>query len=150
MIHHLIRSQTVHAPLEKVWQFFSNPVNLDAMTPPDLSFRIVGSTAETMFEGQLIEYRIRILPGLWSRWLTEISHVEENQYFVDEQRMGPYKFWYHEHRFIRSAEGVEIIDHVTYDVGFWVFGWIAERLFVRHKLERIFAYRRTIVEQQFR
>ncbi len=149
MIHHLIRKQTVAAPMEDVWRFFSNPVNLDAMTPPDLSFRIVGSTAESMYEGQLIEYRIRILPGVWSRWLTEISHVKEKQYFVDEQRMGPYKFWYHEHRFAQLPESIEIIDHVTYDVGFGIFGLLAHQLFVRRKLERIFAYRRTMVEQQF-
>ncbi len=150
MINHLYRSQTVDAPLQSVWEFFSNPANLDALTPPELGFRIISPPVNKMYPGQLIEYRIRFLPGLWSRWLTEIAHVEEGRYFVDEQRLGPYKFWYHEHHFIEMATGIEITDRVTYDVGFGIAGWLAEKLWVRRKLNRIFDYRRHMVENAFR
>ncbi|HPI73016.1 MAG TPA: SRPBCC family protein, partial [bacterium] len=106
MIHTLRRQQVVRASLEEVWDFFSTPRNLDALTPDELSFRIVGEIAETMYEGQIIEYRVRFIKGIWSRWVTEITHVRDKSFFVDEQRLGPYKLWHHEHHFIPEGDGV--------------------------------------------
>jgi ligand-binding SRPBCC domain-containing protein len=99
MIRQLHREQTVAGDLTRVWEFFASPQNLNAITPGDLTFRIVGPTPARMYAGQVIEYRIGVRPGVTTRWLTEITHVRELEYFVDEQRVGPYRLWHHEHHF---------------------------------------------------
>ncbi|HPN33575.1 MAG TPA: SRPBCC family protein [bacterium] len=141
MIHTLRRQQVVRASLEEVWDFFSTPRNLDALTPDELSFRIVGEIAETMYEGQIIEYRVRFIKGIWSRWVTEITHVRDKSFFVDEQRLGPYKLWHHEHHFIPEGDGVRLVDRITYVIGFGFLGDLVDRLWVHRKLARIFDYR---------
>jgi ligand-binding SRPBCC domain-containing protein len=101
----LFHQQFIPADRAAVWTFFATPRNLDELTPPDLRFRILGDVPARMYAGQLIEYRLSPLPGVWLRWLTEIRHLREGEYFVDEQRIGPYRLWYHEHHF-EPAPGV--------------------------------------------
>lgn len=114
-----------------------------------MKFVMVGEPPVKMEAGQLYEYQISILPKIWIRWLTEIRHVREHSYFADEQRFGPYRFWYHEHSFETVDGGVRMIDQVTYDVGYGPFGWVLHKLWVRQQLERIFAYRRQMIEKTF-
>ncbi len=99
MIHYLHCEQIIPASPEQVWAYFANPNNLNELTPPDMNFEIVTGGNTSMYEGQIIEYRVEFVRGLRSLWLTEIAHVREGVYFVDEQRIGPYRFWYHEHLF---------------------------------------------------
>ncbi|MBX3737310.1 MAG: SRPBCC family protein [Candidatus Didemnitutus sp.] len=147
MCAQLLREQFIPAEPERVWEFFATPRNLDALTPPDLRIRIVSAVPEKMHPGLLIEYRISPLPGVWLRWLTEIRHIRAGGYFVDEQRVGPYRLWYHEHYFEVAPGGVRMTDRVTYEVGWGPLGWLAERLWVRGELERIFDFRaRKVVE----
>jgi ligand-binding SRPBCC domain-containing protein len=141
MCAQLLREQVIPAELPRVWEFFATPRNLDALTPPELKFEILSPLPDRMYAGQLIDYRISPLPGVWLGWRTEIRHVREVVCFVDEQRSGPYRFWYHEHHFEAVAGGVRMTDRVTYEVGWGPFGWLAERLWVRGQLERIFDYR---------
>lgn len=145
----LTYEQFIPAAPAAVWEFFATPANLDELTPPDLRFEIRSELPPRMQAGQLIEYRISPLPGLWLRWLTEIRHVREGEYFVDEQRAGPYRFWYHEHHFAPGPGGVRMTDRVTYEVGWGPAGWLADRLWVRRRLEHIFAYRRQRVARRF-
>ncbi len=149
MIHHLHRRQEIVADMETVWRFFSTPANLNALTPPDLKFRIVGSLPEKMYQGQIIEYRIQFVPRVWTTWLTEIRHVEENRYFVDEQRVGPYKLWYHEHTFYENNGRVTIEDHVTYIVGFGPSGDVVNALWINKTLNQVFDYRAQKVAEIF-
>ena len=114
-----------------------------------MRFRILGEIPARMFAGQTISYRISPLPGLWLKWVTEITAVEEGVRFIDEQRAGPYKLWHHEHRFVPEAGGVRMLDHVTYEVGWGPFGWIAEKLWVAGQLRKIFAYRCRRVAELF-
>lgn len=145
----LYHQQFIPADSAAVWSFFATPRNLDELTPPDLRFRIQGEVPERMYAGQLIEYRISPLPGVWLRWLTEIRHVREGEYFVDEQRIGPYRLWYHEHHFEPAPGGVMMTDRVTYEVGWGPAGGLADKLWVRRKLGHIFAYRRQRVVARF-
>ena len=92
MVHYLRREQIVPMPVEKVWEYFCDPKNLNDITPPDMNFEIVQGGDQKMFEGQLIEYRVEFIRGVRSLWLTEIAHVRACEYFVDEQRIGPYRF----------------------------------------------------------
>lgn len=148
-IRTLIREQSVPADLRAVWEFFSDPCNLNAITPPDLHFEIMSGGAVRMTPGQLIEYRISLLPGWRSLWLTEIAHVREPHIFVDEQRLGPYRFWYHEHTFQPIPGGVRLGDRVRYALPFGLLGDLAHRLFVRRRLEAIFDFRRDRIAERF-
>lgn len=145
----LLREQFIPADPARVWEFFATPRNLEDMTPPDLRFQILSDLPPRMYAGQIIDYRISPFPGLWLSWRTEIRHVREGEYFVDEQRAGPYKFWYHEHRFEPADGGVRMTDRVTYDVGWGPFGWLAEKLWVRRQLEQIFTFRARRVAELF-
>lgn len=147
MIHTLKREQVIPAPLEKVWTYFADPRNLNELTPPDMNFEIVAGGDEAMYAGQIIEYRVEFVRGLRSLWLTEIAHVEPDRRFVDEQRVGPYRFWVHEHRFTPVVDGVRMNDQVTYAAPFGPLGDLVNTLWIRRRLEGIFDYRtRKIVE----
>ena len=149
MLHKLTTRQTVQATIEEVWQFFSQASNLNLLTPPSLHFQILTETESPIHNGQIIHYRIRILPLLRVNWVTEIKHVVPLAGFVDEQRFGPYKFWHHQHQFVPTAAGVEIIDRVHYALGFSVFGAALHRLWIKPQLEEIFNYRKMAISSLF-
>lgn len=149
MLHTLTREQFLPIRPQEAWEFFSSPRNLDSITPPEMGFRIVHCPAEEMHEGQIIEYRVKALPGIWVPWVTEIKGVEEGHAFTDEQRFGPFKFWHHRHLFEAVDGGVKITDLVHYILPFSPFGEIGHPLFVRPKLERTFDYRRAELERRF-
>jgi len=149
MIYVLHREQVIPAPIERVWDYFATPLNLNEITPPDLHFEIVRGAEERMYAGQVIEYRVTIVPGVRVRWLTQITHVEPLRMFIDEQRVGPYRLWIHEHRFVPEGDSVRMIDHVTYALPFGVLGRWVHALFVRRRLHYIFDFRRRKVEELF-
>ena len=141
MIFRLHREQFVPGEPGAIWEFFATPRNLDRLTSPHLRFRIVGDVAPRMYAGQLIEYRVGIVPGLWTRWLTEITHVREGEFFVDEQRAGPYRLWHHQHHFAPAPGGVRMTDLVTYDPGWGPLGTLGHAVWIRRKLDGIFDHR---------
>ena len=102
-----------------------------------------------MYPGQMIEYRIGVLPGVWTRWLTEITHVREGEFFVDEQRIGPYRLWHHKHSFHPAAGGLHMTDHITYEVGWGPLGDLIELLWIRCQLAWIFDLRREMIAALF-
>ncbi|RYD48201.1 MAG: hypothetical protein EOP85_04045 [Verrucomicrobiaceae bacterium] len=148
-VHTLVQEQRLPVSREEAWAFFATPRNLDAITPPDIGFVIVSQPGEDMYEGQIITYRIRILPMVWVTWVTEIKAVHEGESFVDEQRFGPYRFWHHHHTFEDVPGGVLMRDVVHYALHFGPFGSIAHAVFVRRKLEAIFRFRREVLERRF-
>lgn len=145
VIHVLERTQVVQATLEHVWEFFSDPGNLNLITPPDMHFEIFAGGETVMYPGQLIEYRVSFIQGVRSTWLTEIAHVRAHEYFVDEQRVGPYCFWYHEHFFARVAGGVQVADRVSYVLPFGLLGELVHSAWVRDRLAGIFDFRREAI-----
>lgn len=149
MIHYLHREQNISAPIETVWEYFSDPKNLNSITPSDMNFEITAGGDVKMYEGQIIEYRVEFLRGIKSLWLTEIAHVCDLQYFVDEQRVGPYRFWYHEHHFEKTVDGVKMTDHVTYAPPYDFLGDLVNAVWIRGKLERIFDFRFQKVNEIF-
>jgi ligand-binding SRPBCC domain-containing protein len=148
-IYVLKRRQYIAADLPRVWAYFATPHNLNAMTPPDLQFEFVYGGDEPMYAGQVIEYRVTVFAGVRVRWLTEITHVEPMRRFIDEQRIGPYRLWIHEHRFESAEGGVWMTDQVTYALPFGLLGRLVHACFVRRRLEEIFDYRREVVERTF-
>ncbi|MFM1857094.1 MAG: hypothetical protein RLZ05_154 [Bacteroidota bacterium] len=142
--------QRIPITLEQAWDFFSNPANLQRITPGEMGFEIVSTFhGATMYPGQLIEYTVKPLLGIPLYWMTEITHVQDMQYFIDEQRFGPYTLWHHQHHFKAIEGGVEMIDIVHYRIPLGPLGDLANALFVRAKLKKIFDFRYEAVENLF-
>lgn len=148
-VHLLEQTQVFPISIGEAWSFFSSPANLDAITPPDLGFRIVSRLPPRMYEGQIITYRVKLAPFVHVTWVTEIKAVDEGRSFIDEQRFGPYAFWHHRHVFETVEGGVRMTDAVHYGLPFGPFGSIAHRVYVRRKLEWIFGYRKRVLEERF-
>jgi ligand-binding SRPBCC domain-containing protein len=149
-IHTLEHTQTLPGPLEACWRFFSDPRNLARITPPELGFEVLSELPAQMHPGLMIEYRVRPLFGIPVRWLTEITHVDQPHSFVDEQRIGPYRIWHHEHRFTAGPGGVVTMhDKVTYVLPFGPLGELVHPLLVQPQLRRIFDFRTQAVRQLF-
>ena len=136
----------VESSLKKVWEFISHPQNLDRITPDDMAFRIVSDVPDRMYDGLIVEYRVKIPLMGWQVWVSELKHIREMESFVDEQKIGPYRFWYHEHRIEQDGDKVRIIDHVSYAVPLGLIGRIGHALFIRPTLERIFRHRETMFQ----
>lgn len=151
MIHTLSASQELPINPEMAWDFFSSPHNLPLITPPHMGFHIQNELSETekMFAGQIIVYDLKPFPFWKTRWVTEITHVEKGSYFIDEQRIGPYRLWHHLHRFEPSGNGVLVSDLVHYSLPWGQLGYLANTLFVKKQLNEIFAYRRLKLEELF-
>ena len=145
----LIRKQIVHTDLETCWEFFSNPANLKLITPEYMGFDVKTETPKEMYEGLIIAYKVSPLLNIPMEWVTEITHVRDKSFFVDEQRVGPYKLWHHEHHFKEVEGGVEMIDIVSYQPPFGILGKLVHPFIIRPKLEQIFAYRFEKVEDIF-
>ena len=141
--------QVIKAPMHLVWDFFSAPANLSKITPPQMNFRIIEMQGDKMFAGQIIRYKVTVLPFIRVGWTTEITEVENAVTFVDEQRKGPYRQWRHRHTFRQIDEGVEMTDVVEYAIPFGFLGRLANFLFVAREVKRIFAYRFQVVEKLF-
>ncbi len=142
--------QAIPISLAQAWDYFSQPDNLKEITPPTMGF-IVRSNhqGERMYPGQIIEYTVKPLFGISLYWMTEITHVAEQKFFVDEQRYRPYSLWHHQHHFKEIPGGVEMTDIVHYKIPFWFFGDIANALFVKQQLKKIFDYRFKMIEEKF-
>ncbi len=149
-IHTLQFRQVIKATPQQAWDFFSDPRNLPLITPPGLGFEILTKLTGRMYPGMMIQYRVRPLFGIPMNWLTEITHVREGEFFVDEQRVGPYALWHHEHHFKNAGDGqVEMLDSVTYVPP---FGWLGELIhpfLIKPQLDRIFAHRTVAVSKLF-
>ncbi len=148
-IHQLSRTQTLPLTLPQAWEFFSDPRNLEVITPDWLGFEIVGDLPSKAYAGMIIRYRVRPLFGIPVTWVTEISQVAEPTLFVDEQRIGPYALWHHQHHFREVPGGLEATDIVTFKLPFGFMGDIAYHLIVKKKLREIFDYRNAVLQKRF-
>lgn len=148
--YNLKTTQFIPVTLDEAWAFFSNPANLQSITPARMNFRIISRHhGDIMYPGQIIEYKVSPLGGISMYWMTEITHVRDRVYFVDEQRFGPYSLWHHQHHFKEVPGGVEMTDIVHYKIPLGFIGEWANRLFIRKQLEDIFAYRVRRVDEIF-
>ena len=147
-IYTIKRTQIVKMPLRQCWDFFSDPRNLEKLTPPSLGFRVRSELPPKVYPGLMIAYRVSPLLGVPMSWLTEIVQVEEPYYFVDEQRVGPYRLWHHEHHFREISPGeVEVRDLIHYIPPLGPLGSIINALAIRPQLARIFDFRAEALER---
>lgn len=144
------QTQKIPASIDTVWDFISSPGNLKRITPPYMGFEVTSNSgSEKMYAGMIITYIVRPVLGIPMKWMTEITQVKERAYFVDEQRMGPYKLWHHQHKIEAIDGGVLMTDIVTYRPPFGFIGAIANALFIERQLKQIFDFRTVAVEKIF-
>lgn len=141
-VYSLQSVQKVPASIDAVWAFFSDANNLKAVTPPHLNLKVTNNVyGDAVYAGQVMTYTVKPLLGIPLAWMTEITHVVEGRYFVDEQRKGPYKLWHHQHHFKPIEGGVEMTDIVHYRLPLGILGSLAHGIIVKKELQKIFTYR---------
>jgi ligand-binding SRPBCC domain-containing protein len=149
-VYRIYEKQTLPASLDEVWDFISSPRNLQDITPDSMGFKITNPhLPEKMYPGMMVGYKVSPILGIQITWLTEITQVKDKCYFVDEQRVGPYALWHHEHFIEPSENGIEMTDIVTYKLPLGFLGSLAHSLFVKKKLKGIFNYRTKVLEKRF-
>ena len=150
MLHTLQTTQFIKSDINTVWEFMSSPKNLATITPDYMQFEVISELGEgNMYAGQIIEYYVRPLLGIKLHWVTEITHVKNKEYFVDEQRFGPYKFWHHKHFLKETSQGVEMYDLVHYQLPLGLIGKLGNEILVKKQLQHVFDYRFKVVEKLF-
>ena len=150
MLHTISTKQLIKSDIDTVWEFMSSPKNLAVITPDYMQFEVLTKNLkEKMYQGQIIEYYVRPLMNMKLHWVTEITHVEDKRFFVDEQRFGPYKFWHHQHHFEQTNDGVLMTDIVHYKLPLGFIGNIGNEILVKKQLKKVFDYRFEVVEKLF-
>lgn len=148
--YQIIRKQELAAGIDEIWEFISSPKNLKEITPKYMGFDITTKQLpEKMYIGMLISYNVRPLLNIPALWVTEITHIEPKKFFIDEQRIGPYALWHHEHFIEPTENGVLMTDIVSYSPPFGFIGAIANAIFIRKKIEEIFDYRAEVLNRRF-
>jgi ligand-binding SRPBCC domain-containing protein len=148
--YQLIKHQKLPVPKEIIWDFISSPANLKEITPANLGLIITSNSGkDKLYPGMIISYKVSPLSGIQFNWVTEITQVKDLEYFVDEQRIGPYAMWHHQHKIEAIEDGVLMTDIVTYQPPFGVLGAFANLLVIRKRLQHIFDYRTISLEKRF-
>lgn len=140
-IYTLKSIQRLPISIDKAWEFFSDPKNLNTITPDYMGFKTLSGDDRSMFPGQIIQYIVTPVLGIPMKWVTEITHVQKQKYFVDEQRFGPYALWHHKHFFKEIPGGIEMEDIVDYKIPMGILGQMVHPILVQPKLKEIFDYR---------
>ena len=149
-IYSLKVKQKISHPVEEVWSFFATPKNLNELTPKNMNFNIISGRSDDFFPGKIISYSVNPFKFWNIKWVTEITHINKNKLFIDEQRFGPYLMWHHEHHFIKNEDGsTTIYDKVIYKIPFGIIGKIAHKLFIKKRLTEIFNFRKKRINQLF-
>lgn len=148
-IYQFKAKQFLPVSIDEAWEFFSNPNNLSKITPAWLNFKVTSQLPNKMYAGMIITYLVRPLLNISTTWVTEITHVSKPNFFVDEQRFGPYKFWHHQHIFREVEGGIEMEDIVSYAVPFGMIGRIVNRFIISKKIKEIFSFRSRKLEEFF-
>lgn len=146
----LIKKQFLKTDLETIWDFASSPKNLKEITPDHMLFDITSkSLPEKMYPGMIITYKVSPFLNIKMNWVTEITQVKDKHFFVDEQRMGPYSMWHHQHFFEEQDGGVMMTDIVSYIPPFGILGVLANSILIKRQLESIFDYRFKVMDKKF-
>ena len=148
--YQLEKTQIIPAGIDEVWSFISSPANLKYITPAYMGFEIINTIPEKMYPGMIISYKVSPLLGIKMKWVTEITHVKENEYFIDEQRIGPYSMWHHQHKITPIKAGVLMTDIVTYKPPFGFLGALSNKVIIKKQLNEIFNFRERAIEKRFR
>ncbi|GGJ84701.1 hypothetical protein GCM10007063_04010 [Lentibacillus kapialis] len=148
-VYQLRTKQQLPISLQEAWDFFSDPGKLPELTPPWMQFQVESEPDGKMYPGMIATYQVRPILGIRLSWVTEITHTQEQVYFVDEQRFGPYRFWHHEHHFTATDNGVEMADIVHYALPLGILGQLMHKINIEKKLQNIFQFRYHTLKERF-
>ena len=148
-MHHLQTKQKLNISLDKAWEFFHRPENLNKITPKEMNFRILSSLPEKVYPGLIIRYKVSPLTGIPLSWVTEITQVRDKEFFIDNQLSGPYRVWHHQHHFRKVEGGVEMTDILHYQLPLGIIGKLMNSIFIGKKVKSIFSYREKVLEEMF-
>jgi len=149
-VHSFKTVQVIPITIEEAWDFFSSPSNLQSLTPSNIKFRIISRHhGLKMYAGQIIEYKVKPLLNIPFYWMTEITHVQEETLFIDEQRFGPFSMWHHQHHFKKVDGAVEMTDIVYYKIPGWWLGDIVNKIYVKKEVRKVFDYRGRRIKELF-
>lgn len=149
MVNKLFYSQKLPISLDEAWDFLSSPNNLKLITPESMNFKIIDWDKKKAYPGQIIQYTVSPVLGIKIKWVTEITQVIRNSYFIDEQRFGPYSFWHHKHFIKEIDNGILMDDVIHYKIPFGLIGRILNKIYVQNKLDKIFKYRENKLNEIF-
>jgi ligand-binding SRPBCC domain-containing protein len=143
--------QFIPVSLEEAWDFFSSPLNLEKITPQEMNFVVTSKYNENtkMYPGMIITYKITPILGIKMNWMTEITHIREGEYFVDEQRFGPYALWHHQHHFKAVEGGVKMTDILNYAIPYGIIGRLSNKVLINKQIKKIFSYREKAIIELF-
>lgn len=142
--------QFIPASIDQVWDYISSPKNLKEITPDYMGFEITSEMqTDKMYAGMIISYKVSPFLGIRLQWVTEITHVKEKEYFIDEQRIGPYSLWHHQHKIVAIEKGVLMTDIISYKPPFGIFGALVNSVIIKKQLVDIFEYRKKALEKVF-
>lgn len=140
-LYQLRSKQALPIAQQEAWDFLSQPKNLKVITPEHMGFHILSGADKPMFPGQIIQYKVSPFPGITTKWVSEITQVEQGHYFVDVQLFGPYALWHHKH-FIEEIDGGVIMeDIIDYKIPLGILGQWAHPIIVKKQLKQIFKFR---------
>jgi ligand-binding SRPBCC domain-containing protein len=144
------KTQKLPSTVNEIWDFISSPSNLKEITPDHMGFIVTSQNeGEKLYPGMIITYKVSPILGIKLNWMTEITQVKDHEYFIDEQRSGPYAIWHHQHKISAIEGGVLMTDIITYKPPFGILGTIANSLLIKKQLKDIFDYRKIALEKQF-
>ena len=146
----LFYEQKINTDIDNLWKFISSPKNLSKIPPSYMDFKILSNIPDEMYEGLIISYTVKPILGVKMNWVTEITHIKDKKYFVDEQRKGPYKMWHHEHILIETDNGIIMKDIISYIPPFGILGKILNILFIKRQVKGIFKYRTEVLNKIFK
>ena len=146
----LFYEQKINTDIDNLWKFISSPKNLSKIPPSYMDFKILSKIPDEMYEGLIISYTVKPILGVKMNWVTEITHIKDKKYFVDEQRKGPYKMWHHEHILIETDNGIIMKDIISYIPPFGILGKILNILFIKRQVKGIFKYRTEVLNKIFK
>ena len=149
MVNKLYYSQKLPISLDEAWDFLSSPNNLKLITPKSMNFKIIDWDKKKAYPGQIIQYTVSPVFGIKIKWVTEITQVKKNNYFIDEQRFGPYSFWHHKHFIKEIDNGILMNDIIHYKIPFGFIGIILNKVYIKNKLSKIFKYRESKLNKIF-
>ena len=149
MVNKLFYSQKLPISLDDAWDFLSSPNNLKLITPESMNFKIIDWDKKKAYPGQIIQYTVSPVFGMKIKWVTEITQVKRNSYFIDEQRFGPYSFWHHKHFIKEIDNGILMDDIIHYKIPFGFIGIILNKVYIKNKLSKIFKYRESKLNKIF-
>lgn len=141
-IYTLKAKQNLPISIEKAWEFLSDPKNLKTITPEYMKFEVLSGADRKMYPGQIIQYIVTPIARIKNKWVTEITHVKDKEYFVDEQRFGPYSLWHHKHFIKEIPGGIEMEDIIDYKIPFGILGQLIHPIVVKPRLKEVFEYRK--------